>query len=95
MELLQMDVMSYGLTSAAAAGPVGILLLIAVIHFARRDAKRDEREREDRVQLTAALVQNTSALIESRKAQEETTKTLQDVKEQMGHVTHELTRRQS
>ena len=68
---MEPELLSYGLTSAAAAGPVGVLLLIAVIYFARRDAKRDDREREDRVQLATALTQNTSALIEVRKSNEE------------------------
>lgn len=61
------DLVSYGITSAAAAGPVGVLLLCAVIYFAKRDGKRDDREREDRVNLATALAQNTAALLEVRR----------------------------
>lgn len=61
------DLITYGMTSAAAAGPVGVLLLCAVIYFAKRDSKRDDREREDRVQLATALAQNTAALLEVRR----------------------------
>lgn len=61
------DMVTYGLTSAAAAGPVGVLLLLAVVYFAKRDAKRDDREREDRVNLATALAQNTAALLEVRR----------------------------
>lgn len=61
------DMLTYGITSAAAAGPVGVLLLFAVIYFAKRDAKRDDREREDRVNLATALAQNTAALLEVRR----------------------------
>jgi septal ring factor EnvC (AmiA/AmiB activator) len=64
------DLLTYGLTSAAAAGPVGVLLLCAVIWFAKRDAKREDREREDRVKLTMALAASTAALIEQRKESE-------------------------
>jgi hypothetical protein len=67
---MEPELLSYGLTSAAAAGPVGVLLLCAVIYFARRDAKRDDREREDRVQLATALAQNTAALNEVRRVME-------------------------
>jgi septal ring factor EnvC (AmiA/AmiB activator) len=64
------DLLTYGLTSAAAAGPVGVLLLCAVIWFAKRDAKREDREREDRTKLTMALAASTAALIEQRKESE-------------------------
>ena len=64
------DLLTYGLTSAAAAGPVGVLLLMAVVWFARRDAKREEREREDRTHMTTALAAATAAQVELRKESE-------------------------
>jgi cbb3-type cytochrome oxidase subunit 3 len=73
------DLLAYGLASAASAGPVGVLLLIAVVYFAKRDGKRDEREREDRTALTLALAQNTAALIEMRKADEEVRRVMERV----------------
>lgn len=74
------DIYTYGLTSAAAAGPVGVLLMIAVIYFAKRDAKREDREREDKTLLTTALAQNTAALLEVRREMERSTKLREDTR---------------
>jgi hypothetical protein len=78
------DVWTSAVNGIVTAGPVAVLLAVAVVYFARRDAKRDAerdarevREREDRLQLATVLAQNTAALVEFRRADEETRRAIE------------------
>lgn len=61
-------------------GPLVVVLVIAVIYFARKQNQADKSSREDRTLLVTTLETTKAALIEFRRSNEILTEEIRDLK---------------